>query len=191
MIELRATDLRQYLYCARVVYFTYVIPVSRVETFRMGLGRRAEAEHVRLEPRRRFTRYRLERGNRRFRVPVFSPTLGVSGEVDEVIDTADGPIPVEVKRTGGRIAAGHRVQLTAYAMALGEASGVAVPRGYVHVLPRQEVIPVEIDENLRAMTRDVARRIRCLIDDGVLPPAADKPAKCDGCELRGFCNDVY
>jgi CRISPR-associated exonuclease Cas4 len=124
-------------------------------------------------------------------VPVLSASLGISGEIDEVIDTPSGPVPVEVKRTAGRIATGHKVQLTAYAVALEEQHGLSIPRGYVQVLPRQEVIEVQIDKNLRAMARDVARRIRLLIQEATFPPPADKPAKCDGCELRGFCNDIY
>ena len=80
MNELRASDLRQYLYCPRVVYFSLVVPVDRVETFKMSAGRDAEREHARLERRRSLARYGLADGIRRYDVPVVCAKLGVSGQ---------------------------------------------------------------------------------------------------------------
>jgi CRISPR-associated exonuclease Cas4 len=191
MIDLRASDLRQYLYCPRVVYFSHVVPVSRVETFKMHAGRDAEREHSRLERRRTLVRYGLDVGERAYSVPVTCAALGVTGIVDEVIYAPHGPVPVEVKFTEGGVAFGHRVQLAAYAMALEESSGRPVHRAFVHLVPRARVEAVTIDEKLRAATRDVVRRIRELIAGALFPPPADRPAKCDGCELRCFCGDVF
>lgn len=191
MIELRASDLRQYLYCPRVVYFGLVVPVDRVETFKMAAGREAEREHARLERRRSLERYGLADGERRYNVQILCAQLGVSGIVDEVAYGPDGPVPIEVKFTEGGLAFGHRVQLAIYAMGLEEETGRPIPRGFVHLVPRKRTVAVEIDEKLRAAATDVTRRIRAMLATQDCPPPADRSAKCDGCELRCFCNDVY
>jgi CRISPR-associated exonuclease Cas4 len=191
MIELRASDLRQYLYCPRVVYFSLVVPVNRVETFKMSAGREAEREHARLERRRSLARYGVEHGIRRYDVRVLCAKLGVSGTLDEVVYGTDGPVPVEVKFTEGGVAFGHKVQLAVYAMGLEEESGQPVPRGFVHLVPGKRTTAVPIDDKLRAAATDLTRRIRAMLTTQELPPPADRPAKCDGCELRCFCNDVY
>jgi CRISPR-associated exonuclease Cas4 len=191
MIELRASDLRQFLYCPRVVYFSHVVPVARVETFKMSAGRDAEREHARLERRRRLARYGLDQGERRYDVRVSCAALAVSGTVDEVVSSPAGPVPVEVKFTEGGVAFGHKVQLVVYGMALEEESGREIPRGFVHLVPGRCTVAVMFDSNLRAAARDVVRRIREMLGNQDFPPPADRPAKCDGCELRCFCNDVY
>jgi CRISPR-associated exonuclease Cas4 len=191
MIELRASDLRQYLYCPRVVYFSLVVPVDRVETFKMAEGRDAEREHARLERRRSLARYGLDDGIRRYDVRVLCAKLGVSGIVDEVVHGSEGPVPIEVKRTEGGVALGHKVQLAVYGMALEEESGQSVPRGFVHLLPTKRTCAIAIDDKLRSAATDVTRRIRAMLASQDIPPAADRPAKCDGCELRCFCNDIY
>ncbi len=191
MIELRASDLRQFLYCARVTYYSHVVPVARVETFKMKAGRAAEREHARLERRRSLRRYGLESGERRYAVVLRCESLGVSGVVDEVVYASSGPVPIDVKMTEGGAALGHKVQLAVYAMALEEQVGAPVPFGFIHLIPKSRVIAVAIDQRLRSMATDITRRIRHLIATQTFPPPADRPAKCDGCELRCFCNDVY
>lgn len=190
MIDLRATDLRQYLYCPRVVYYSHVVPVARVETFKMKAGQAAEREHARLERRRSLRRYGLDAGTRRYSVSIASEALGISGIIDEVVDGPSGPVPIEVKLSEGGVAFGHRVQLAAYGMALEETTHVAVTFGFIHVVPRRQVFRIEFDTHLRATVVDVVRRIRAMVSDQRFPGPADRPAKCDGCELRSFCNDV-
>jgi CRISPR-associated exonuclease Cas4 len=191
MIELRASDLRQFLYCPRVVYFSLVVPVDRVETFKMTAGRDAEREHARLERRRSLTRYGLADGVRRYDARVLCERLGVSGIVDEVVHGPDGPVPVEVKFTEGGVAFGHKVQLAVYGMALEEQCGQPVPRGFIHLVPAKQARAIKLDDKLRAAATDITRRIRAMLASQELPPPADRPAKCDGCELRCFCNDIY
>jgi CRISPR-associated exonuclease Cas4 len=191
VIELRASDLRQYLYCPRVVYFSLVVPIDRVETFKMSAGRDAEREHARLERRRSLARYGLADGIRRYDVPVVCEKLGVSGIVDEVVHGPTGPVPVEVKFTEGGVAFGHKVQLAVYGMALEEQSGQQVARGFVHLVPSKRTCAVVLDDKLRAATSDITRRIRAMVASHEFPSPADRAAKCDGCELRSFCNDIY
>jgi len=117
--------------------------------------------------------------------------LGVSGTVDEVVSSSVSPVPVEVKFTEGGVAFGHKVQLVVYGMALEEEGSREIPRGFVHLVPSRRTVAVMFDSNLRAAARDVVRRIREMLENQDFPPPADRPAKCDGCELRCFCNDVY
>jgi CRISPR-associated exonuclease Cas4 len=189
--DLRATDLRQFLYCPRVVYYSYVVPVNRVETFSMRRGRLAEVEHARLERRRTLGRYGLEDGARRYDVKLRCQALGVSGLVDEVVDSPSGSVPIDVKCTTGGVADGHKVQLAVYAMALEEETGRPVPHGFIHLVPAKRVIRVAIDEHLRAATRDLTRRVRELVRSASFPAPADRAAKCAACELKFFCNDVF
>ncbi len=63
-IWLTVNDLKQYLYCPRVVYYYTVVPVDRKITYKMERGRLSQAELERLEVRRKLTKYGLTGGER-------------------------------------------------------------------------------------------------------------------------------
>ena len=69
MIDLKVSDIKQFLYCPRNVYFTYVCPVDKKTTHKMNHGKEEHLELERLEKRRTFRRYRLENGERKFHPP--------------------------------------------------------------------------------------------------------------------------
>lgn len=66
MITLRVNDIKQYVYCPRVVFYQYSMPVEKKTTWKMDQGKIEEAEIDRLEQRRKLTGYRLAEGGRRF-----------------------------------------------------------------------------------------------------------------------------
>ena len=82
MLKLRVSDLKQYIYCPRVVYFTYVCPVEKKLTRKMVYGSEAHLELDRLEKRRTFKRYNFKEGERKFHTSLYSPRLGLEGRLD-------------------------------------------------------------------------------------------------------------
>lgn len=63
---LRVTDLKQYLYCPRIIYFTYVLPVEKKISAKMQEGTLEHIKTARLEHRRKLHAYRLDEGKRYF-----------------------------------------------------------------------------------------------------------------------------
>ncbi|MDI3281650.1 MAG: CRISPR-associated protein Cas4, partial [Bacillota bacterium] len=95
--ELTVTDIKQYFYCPRIVYFLHVLPVDRRPTAKMAYGKE---EHLRLdalEKRRRLARYGLAEGERRFHVFLHSERWNLAGLLDLLIIAPGGYFPVEFK----------------------------------------------------------------------------------------------
>ncbi|MEW6108220.1 MAG: hypothetical protein AB1632_03485 [Nitrospirota bacterium] len=95
MIQLKVSDLKQYIYCPRVVFYNYVMPVEKIPTFKMEHGKIAEDKIVRLENRRKLIKYDLSSGEREFHKNVYSKNLGLSGKVDLLIKTPKTFYPVD------------------------------------------------------------------------------------------------
>ena len=76
------TDLKQYTYCPRVVFYTYCLPLVRPTTYKMEAGIAAHGRGEKLERRRTLAAYGLEEGKRHFEVAVSSQELGLRGRVD-------------------------------------------------------------------------------------------------------------
>ncbi|MDI6908114.1 MAG: CRISPR-associated protein Cas4 [Thermoanaerobacterales bacterium] len=189
-MTLKVGDIKQYLYCPRIIYYTYVAPVDRKVTPKMVYGKEEHIEFERLERRRTLRAYRLAEGERRFRTPLESPRLGLRGVLDMHVVTSLGCLPVEVKYTASRPGLNHKYQLVAYAMLLEDAYGKPVRHGYLYLIPSKNVYVVEITPNARAFVRRMLLQIADLIRRETFPPATRRAGRCVDCEYRRFCGDV-
>jgi len=187
------TDLKQWVYCPRVLYYHHCLPDIRPVTHKMEAGIEAGRAEEDREERRSLRAYGLEHGEREFNVRLSSERLGLRGEVDMVI-TLSGPagpeiIPVDYKLS--RIAGPHfKLQLAAYALLLEEARGGEVRRGFLYSIPlrRAEVVP--IDQKLRQKLIVTLEAMRQMLETEKMPSPTPNVRKCVACEFRRFCNDV-
>ena len=92
MFPLRVSDLKQYIYCPRIIYYYYVLPIPR-RVRKMEYGKLEHVEISRLEKRRRLKAYGLLEGDRKFQVHLQSSRLGLHGLLDMIISTACVGIP--------------------------------------------------------------------------------------------------
>ena len=189
------TDLKQYAYCARVVYYTYCLPLLlRPVTFKMEAGVRAHEEAGKRERRRTLTAYGLREGKRHFDVWVASEELGLHGRIDLVIETGEGParelIPVDYKQSRRQVGAHVRHQLAAYGIMLEETWGGPVRRGFVYSLATRRAEEVRLTERLQGGVRGVLAAMREMVERETMPDPPRSRRPCVNCEFRRFCNDV-
>jgi CRISPR-associated exonuclease Cas4 len=187
---LRVSDLRQWTYCPRVVWWTHVCPVGKVESFKMRQGLLKERRLQRLQKRRTLRAFGLKQGQVESNVTLFSESLGLTGRLDMLIRWGACRYPVEIKFTRGPARLNHRLQLAGYAMLLEERYGVAVPHGYVVRLPDDAVDRVLIDAPLRDLTWKTMAALRRTIQTEQMPPASPLLARCTDCEYLRFCGDI-
>jgi CRISPR-associated exonuclease Cas4 len=190
------TDLKQYAYCPRVVYYTYCLPLIRPTTFKMERGIAAH-EQARSKARRRtLAAYGLQRGQRHFDVWLESAALGLRGRVDLVIESDENPtgqkelIPVEYKNSRRTAGPHWKRQLAAYSLMLEENWGTPVRRGFIYSLPTRRAEEVTIRPRLRADVRETVAAMRRMIEGETMPAPPKRRRACVDCEFRRFCNDV-
>lgn len=188
---LRVNDLKQYSYCQRIVFYQYTMPVERRATFKMEHGKAIEPKVEELEHRRKLREYGLTEGTRRFQVALTSARLGLSGRLDLLISTPQGAFPVDFKDTVGPIRQNHRVQLCAYALLVEDVLSQTVPAGFIYRVPRNDVAVVELTSDLRDETLALLDHIRRLIAGEQMPPPTAVRARCEDCEYRNYCGDVF
>jgi CRISPR-associated exonuclease Cas4 len=187
----RVTDLKQWVYCPRVLYYAVCLPDVRPVTYKMQAGIEAGRDEEGRESRRSLRAYGLEQGRREFNVRLISDRLGLRGSVDMVIwlDEQGEVIPVDYKLS--EIAGAHfKLQLAAYGLMLEETSGLTARRGFLYSIPRRRAEEVLFDKRIRerlAATLDAMHR---MLHYETMPDPTPQRAKCVACEFRRFCNDV-
>ncbi|HEX2914067.1 MAG TPA: CRISPR-associated protein Cas4 [Chloroflexia bacterium] len=193
-IQLTVSDLRQYEYCARIPYFTHVLGLRRVRptTFKMAEGL-LEHEHVAdLEERRSLRSYGLQRGERLFNVALNSNSLHLTGLLDMLILSDGEAIPVEFKNDlHNRIGSNHLRQLAAYSLMVEEKWKVPVRRVFVHFIPTRKSCEVAMTEEIKAKFLTQLQRARQMIEREALPDATSVHGRCQDCEFRNFCPDIW
>lgn len=190
MIKLTVTDIKQYIYCPRIIYFTYVQPVPKKTTAKMNFGKEAHSELDRLEKRRRLKTYDLAEGERKFHTRLYSGRLGLEGILDMHIVSGRELYPVEFKDTYRGPMLNHKYQITAYAMLLEELYSLPVRKGFLYLKPLEKAIPIEITANMRLFAQEIIAKIRKLIEAEVWPRENREKKRCIDCEYRRYCADV-
>jgi len=186
-VPLVVSDIKNYMYCRRTVYFAHFLPGRRPTTYKMQEGKLSHQEMVALEERRSLRAYGLEDGEREFGVMLQSARLGLNGLLDMVIVRQGEAIPVEFKNSTGRLGMNHRYQLVAYALLVEERYGRPVRRGFVYFIPLKRVQEVPITPNMRRYVTRLLREMREMLRSEVLPPATAQRGRCADCEYRRYC----
>lgn len=189
--ELRVSDLKQYYYCPRVVYYQYVLPVDRHVTYKMEKGKVAQDELEALEARRKLKAYGLEDGKRTFNLWIKSERLGLSGKMDLLIEADSGLYPVDFKYTKGRPFKNHVYQLAGYALLLEEKRGRPVSKAFVYLIPQKDVVVFDMDDALKQGCLSTLEGIRSMIKEERFPDAPPTRTKCVDCEYQNYCRDIW
>ena len=191
---LRVTDLKQYAYCPRIVYYEYCLPGIRPTTFKMEAGIGAQDRIEELEKRRSLRAYGIEEGERFFNVTVQSAALGCSGQVDLVVKSRGEEggrlTPVDFKLSRHKPGTHFKLQLACYALMLEESWQLPAPEVYIYLIPKKQAVQVTINARLRGQARRKLAEIREIIQAERMPPPTGQRRRCVDCEFRRFCGDV-
>jgi len=176
--------LQHYLYCPRQCA---LIHVERVwaENFSTAEGNALhEKAHSGLGESR--PGVRISRG-----LPVWSDTHGLRGVCDIVEIHKDGTLlPVEYKRGRPKAHRADEIQLCGQAICLEESFGRepnSILSGYLFYGKQQRRAPVAFNSTLRALTLEIADKVRAMVDQGITPSADYDPKLCDRCSLINLC----
>lgn len=184
------TDIKQYHFCPRIIYFTRVLGVEERTTESEEAGKEAHGEFHRKERRRatllggkaikveeKWTALRLR-----------SERLGIEGAVDMVVRTPDGYAVIEYKSTAmpKRIPPGHLYQAAAYALLVEEAFRTIVRKLYIHYEGSKESVEIPLTESVRRHVAWTIGRVRSIIRAERLPKA--RPSRrCLSCGYGWIC----
>lgn len=201
------TDLKQFAYCPRLVYYNYCLPGVRIApTAKMVLGGAANQATEDLEHRRSLRAYGLREGQREFDVWLESEALGLCGRLDMLITAPSAAgveqIPVDYKDSVWGVPAARArrilpevqhnwaVQLTAYALLVEAARGQPVRRGFVYYIPSRRAREVIFSDDLRREVEESVRAMEAMVMAERQPPPTPHRRRCAACEYRRLCNDV-
>ncbi|MFA5868217.1 MAG: CRISPR-associated protein Cas4 [Candidatus Bathyarchaeia archaeon] len=187
---LTVTDIVQYHYCPRKVYFLRVMDVPAGVRRKMEYGDEIhEREKRRMLERKDLYGFDKDEVSDVIQdLQVESRRLGLRGKLDVVLRLRDDDlVPVETKYTDFVSPQRHYLkQLYAYALLLEEWGGAPVKKGIIYFAQQKKSIAVDITrDDKESVMRDIAVIERMLSSEE--PPRAVSPEKCSYCEVKKYC----
>jgi CRISPR-associated exonuclease Cas4 len=188
-IYLDVTSIKQYLYCPRIPYFLYVVPIPRKITAKMEMGKEEHEIVQELEERRILKKYGLENGERMFRVRLSSPKLRLSGILDMLIISNQSYFPVEFKFSSNKPYLNHKYQLAAYALLVEDRFNVPVRQGFLYFHPARRIYAIKLTQGVKDYTKILLKKLWGLIIQGKFPEGSRLLSHCCDCEYFLYCGD--
>lgn len=185
------TELKQWVYCERVVYYHRVMPGIGQQTFKMKEALAAQDLIETLEMRRGLQAYGFEGARRRFGVWLSDEGLGLSAKTDLILEREDRVAVVDFKLTGGEPGENHRMQLAGYAMLAEAAYKLPSPVAFLYRIPDNRVFAIEVGDALRQAVVAAVERIRKMEIEQWFPPPTPVRKRCAECEYVNYCADIW
>lgn len=185
------TELKQWAYCPRVVYYHRRMPGAGAATYKMEEALRAQDFWERLELRRSLAKYGMEDAERRFDVWLSDAELGLSGRIDLLLERGDRAAVVDYKLTAGDPGHNHGMQLAGYALLVEKRLGLATAAGFIARIPDGRVFEIEMTAELLEEARGAVSGIGRMAELGLFPEATLVRGRCVDCEYANFCGDVW
>jgi len=189
------TDIKQCIYCPRIVYFDRVLHATPVFGSQQGDSKELHEDYVEKELRRKDAIYyspEFVGAEKIMFTSLCSSTYGLQGNVDCIIKTAGAEyVPVEYKNMHsdkGRVCMQHKYQLVGYALLIEDNFKTIVKRAFVDYIPEGLILQFEITPTMKIFVKRVLGHIRRIIKDEELPPIRVAKYKClGGCGHKQVC----
>ena len=189
------TDIKHYVYCPRLIYFDKVLHATPVFGSQQEDSKELHEDYVKKELRRKDAIYyspEFVGAEKLLFTPLCSSVLGLQGNVDCIIKTANGEyVPVDYKNMAsdkGRIWMDHKYQLVAYALLIEENFGTVVKRGFVNYIPETLILQLEITPTMKSYVKRVLGHIKGIMKEEELPTIRVAKQKCTGgCGHKQIC----
>lgn len=186
---LTVTDVKNYAYCPRVVYYHYFL-AHRPVTGKMKEGKLEHVHQQELEERRVLTWLGLPQAERQLSVPIQSAALGLSGLLDEAIVAPAEVVVLEFKDSSSGIQLNHQLQLAAYGLLAQEHWQRPCRRGLIYLVGVRQRREIALTAALGERVRECLAAMREMLEREEFPPPTPRRGRCVDCEYRRYCNDV-
>lgn len=182
---LTATDLMNYLYDPRIIYFVHVLKIPQATTAKELKGREKYEEFKKKSKRNKIIQ-ELPHLPKIYNVYLTSEKYGFATKVDCIAINKDKgeayPIQVKYSSKPHVLYRGQKFQIIMEVMLIEERLGYKVPFGFVKFLKSGDFVKVDISERLKTELLQIFSEIEDIIRLEKLPrPSPHKRKRVDSC----------
>ncbi|NBC05420.1 MAG: CRISPR-associated protein Cas4 [Bacteroidetes bacterium] len=183
------SEIIQYLYCPRFIYFEKVlgIPQHEEKSYKAVKGRHLHESKQKMN--KDYLRKKIDVTKKYQEQYLTNETL--RGKVDEVLihsDETASPLDYKFAKFKDKVFNTYKTQLACYAWLIEDNFDLQVNRGYlVYTRSKSKLIEVELDNAFKEDVKQKAQSIINIIDKNYFPKATRYKKRCIECTYRNIC----
>ena len=183
-----ATDLMNYIYCPRIIYFVHVLKKPQYTTKKEYVGRDKskafEHKSKRTKVVKSYPRY-----PKLFSKYLFSQRLSMRTTVDAIMlnmkENQAYPIQAKYSYNPGFVFRGQRMQLLMEAVLIEDIMKLSVPYGFIKYIKSGELVKVPLHD--KSAVLECLKSIKSIFNGECVPAPTQYKKRCVDCCYRNIC----
>ena len=190
-IYITPSELIEYLYCPRFIYFMNCLGIAQHEEQRYKVlkGREVHEQRGRLNPD--YVRKRLGCVDKDIDVYMSSGAYHIKGKVDEVLYLLDGslaPLDYKYAKYKESLYRTHKYQSVLYAMLIRDTYSKEVMRGFIcYIRSKNKIAEVVYTQKDFAMAQEMVNNMLEIMQTGYFPKRTSRRIRCVDCCYSNIC----
>ena len=177
-------EVRQYVYCKRIIYFRHILNAEIKNTYKMEYGMK---KHEKLQE---LAEKNKDAPQKYFNIYLTDPESGLVGLIDYFEFDGNEAYPVEIK-TGkepyDEMDISHKMQVTAQTILIEKNFDFLVKKVKIFYTKTKKFVeyPITINDKLKVL--EILDEIFKMLDSEKIPGPTEHKGKCVDCECRNYC----
>jgi len=190
-IYITPSEVVEYLYCPRFIYFMNCLCIPQHEEKRYKVLKGREVHGGKVKINKNYLRRKLGCKSKEISVHLCSDKYHLNGIIDEVLfleDDTAAPLDYKFAKYKDRLFRTHKYQSVLYALLIKDNYSVEVQKGYVcYIRSRNLVREIEFKKNDFRKATEIIEEILRIIQMGFYPKKTSSPVKCIDCCYKNIC----
>ncbi|HSA05826.1 MAG TPA: CRISPR-associated protein Cas4 [Candidatus Gastranaerophilales bacterium] len=191
MANITASDVIEYLYCPRFIYFMRCLDIPQHEEKRYKVQKGRDIHLIKAEVNKNYLRKKLNVVRKEINVPLNSEKYNIHGILDEILFVEDGsamPFDYKFAEYKEKLFSTHFYQSNIYALLIQENFNAPVNKGFV-CYTRSSNLVKEMNFSAKSFsdTQSLINDVVKVIETGYFPPKTKSANKCPDCCYKNIC----
>lgn len=191
VISITPSEVMEYLYCPRFIYFMSYLKISQHEKnrFKVIMGR--EVHKTKANINKNYLRKKIGVKEKLLEQKLYSKKYKIHGIVDEVLFLEDGtaaPLDYKFAKYKERTFSTHKYQAIMYGMLIEDNYNIKVNKAFlIYVRSRNLLKEIPINKETYQNVKTIIEEIINIIDKGYFPKRTKYKRRCSDCTYRNIC----
>lgn len=185
------TEVIEYLYCPRFIYFMncLLIPQNEEQRYKVILGR--NIHNLKTKINKEYLRKKIGVKDKLINMYLASPKYGVRGIVDEVLtleDNSMAPLDYKFAKFNNKIYNTLKYQSVLYGLLIEENFQMPVNKGFIcYMRSNNKIETIEITDDEKSKILKIIEEMFKIIELGYFPKRTKYRNKCIDCCYKNIC----
>ena len=185
------SEVIEYLYCPRFIYFMNVLKIEQQEHKRKLVNKGRDIHLLKLVRNKDYLRQKIGCINKETEVYLTSEKFRLVGKIDEVLFFENGtasPLDYKYAFWENKLYKTLKTQQVLYALLIEENYGVKVDFAFVvYIRSKNHLEKIEITKKMKSEALKLVNNIFKILNENYFPEATKTKNKCTDCTYRNLC----